>query len=164
MPPAPGTSIFSESLKAESDWRMRPEGESSDSRKSHYNFYDRGISKRKYMFSLSLQEVLMCRSPVFLIKTFHASVSGYTKNTLNQTSISTRKMWGMVVLFSFSTTKCRCRIQEENRAELVWNLLNSTKDFCRGRTSINHYFSYLPESPFHGNLFPIHSTSSAVLP
>lgn len=66
-------------------------------------------------------------------------------------------MEGLVIQVCFSTTKCRCRIQVENRAELLQNLLNSTEYICRGRTSINNSFSHLPESSFHGNLFPIHS-------
>lgn len=98
------------------------------------------------------------QSSIFLIKTFHGRVSGFKKKkTLNQNSVSPRKMEDLVIQVCFSTTKCRCRIQVENRAELLQNLLNSTEYICRGRTSINNSFSHLPESSFHGNLFPIHS-------
>lgn len=117
--PAPGTSIFSESLKAESDWGMQSERESGDSRKSHYNFYDRSISKWNYISLQWITWYSFVQFFSFLSKTFRVSRSVLKKNTFNQNLISTRKMKGLVILFF--TTKCRCTVQEDME-ELLWKL------------------------------------------
>lgn len=60
-----------------------------------------------------------------LIKTFHVSRSVLKKNTFNRNSVSTGKMWGLVVLFWFSLQSVDVAFKEktwQNCFEICWAL------------------------------------------
>lgn len=161
MPPSPGTSIFSESSKAESecDQKEKVAIAGNHTIPSMTEVFLNGIIDFQWTIWDSYEQFFN-----FLVKTFSVSLSIFKKNTFNQTSISTRKIWGLGVLFCFSLQRADAAFKGktwQNCFESCWTF---REYFYRGRTRINCSFSRLSKSPSLGNLFPTHSTSSAVLP
>ena len=65
------------------------------------------------------------QSFIFLIRIFLVSRSVLKKNAFNQNSISTRKIWGLIVLFCFSLQRINVALKEktwQNCFECCWTL------------------------------------------
>lgn len=161
LPPSPGTSVFSESLKAESecDQKEKVVIAGNHTIPSMTEVFLNGNIDFQWKIWDFYEQFLN-----FLVRTLSVSPSIFKKNIFNQNSTSARKIWGLGVLLCFSLQCADAALKEktwQNCFESCWTF---REYFYRGRTRINCSFSHLSKSLSHGNLFPTHSTSSAVLP